>query len=57
MLRSIGLPELLVICTVAVLLFGGKRFAEFGKGLGESISGFKKAIKEGHEAEKELKKS
>jgi sec-independent protein translocase protein TatA len=57
MLRSIGLPELLVIATVAILLFGGRRFAEFGKGLGESISGFKKAMRDANEAEKELKKS
>jgi sec-independent protein translocase protein TatA len=56
MLRAIGLPELLVIATVAVLLFGGKRFAEFGKGLGDSISGFKKAMREANEAERELKK-
>jgi sec-independent protein translocase protein TatA len=56
MLRSIGLPELMVIATVAVLLFGGKRFAEFGKGLGESISGFKKAMRDAGDAEKELKK-
>lgn len=56
MLRSIGLPELLVIATVAILLFGGKRFAEFGKGLGESIREFKKAHREFGDAEKDLKK-
>ena len=56
MLRSIGLPELLVIGTVAVLLFGGKRFGQFGKGLAESIREFKKVGKEFREAETEVKK-
>ena len=55
MLRSIGLPELLVIATTAVLLFGGKRFAQFGKGLGDSIREFKKAHRELKEAEKVVK--
>lgn len=47
----------MVIATVAILLFGGKRFAEFGKGLGESITGFKKAMRDANEAEREVKKS
>ena len=56
MLRSIGLPELLVIAGVAVLLFGGKRLGEFGKGLGQSIFNFKDALKEANEAAREVKK-
>ena len=45
MLRSIGLPELLVILVVAVLLFGGKKIPELAKGLGEGIKNFKSALK------------
>jgi sec-independent protein translocase protein TatA len=45
MLRSIGLPELLVILGVAVLLFGGKKIPEVAKGLGEGIRNFKNALK------------
>ena len=45
MLRSIGLPELLVILVVAVLLFGGKKIPEVAKGLGEGIKNFKSALK------------
>ena len=45
MLRSIGLPELLVILVVAVLLFGGKKIPEVAKGLGEGIKNFKNALK------------
>ena len=45
MLKSIGLPELLVILVVAVLLFGGKKLPELAKGLGEGIKNFKNALK------------
>jgi sec-independent protein translocase protein TatA len=45
MLRSIGLPELMVILVVAVLLFGGKKIPELAKGLGEGIKNFKDALK------------
>lgn len=33
MLRSIGLPEMMAIAAVAILLFGGKRVGELGKGM------------------------
>jgi sec-independent protein translocase protein TatA len=45
MLRSIGLPELLVILVVFVLLFGGKKIPEMAKGLGEGIKNFKNALR------------
>lgn len=45
MLKSIGLPELLIILVVAVLLFGGKKIPELAKGLGEGIKNFKGALK------------
>lgn len=38
--------HLLVILGVAVLLFGPKKLPELGKGLGEGIRGFKKAMTE-----------
>jgi sec-independent protein translocase protein TatA len=46
MLRSIGLPEILIILVVAVLLFGGKKIPELAKGLGEGIKNFKGALKD-----------
>ncbi len=55
MLRSIGLPELLIILAVAVLLFGGKKIPEVAKGLGEGIRNFKDSLK-GEEHGKEEKK-
>ena len=45
MLRSIGLPELVIILCVAVLLFGGRKIPEVAKGLGEGIRNFKNALK------------
>ena len=36
--------HLLVILAIALLVFGPKKLPELGKGLGESIRGFKKAM-------------
>ena len=38
--------HLIVILAVAVLVFGPKKLPELGKGLGDAISGFKKAIRD-----------
>ena len=35
---------MLVIVAIALLVFGPKKLPELGKGLGESIRGFKKAM-------------
>jgi sec-independent protein translocase protein TatA len=54
-MRSVGLPELLVILGVAVLLFGGKKIPELAKGLGEGIRNFKNALKSEEEKVEEKK--
>lgn len=46
---GIGLPELLVILLVCLLLFGAGRLPEIGRGLGDGIREFKKAVKEGED--------
>ena len=56
-MRSIGLPELLVILGVAVLLFGGKKIPEVAKGLGEGIRNFKHALKGDEEKVEEKKQA
>jgi sec-independent protein translocase protein TatA len=40
--------HLLVIAIVALLVFGPKKLPELGKGLGEGIRSFKKALNEVH---------
>jgi sec-independent protein translocase protein TatA len=45
MLKSIGLPELLIILGIAVVMFGGKKIPELAKGLGEGIRNFKTSLK------------
>ena len=42
--------HLLIIFAIAVLFLGPKKLPEIGKGLGESIRGFKKAMSEGEAA-------
>lgn len=43
---NLGPMELLVIFVVAILVFGGGKIADLGKGLGEGIRNFQKALHE-----------
>jgi sec-independent protein translocase protein TatA len=41
---GLGAPEILLLAFVVVLLFGGKRIAGIGKGMGEGIASFKHGL-------------
>jgi len=41
-----GFSEILIILIVLLVLFGGKKIRSMGSDLGESLKGFKKAIKD-----------
>ena len=45
-LLFIGTTELLLICGIALLLFGGKKLPEMMKGLGQGVQSFKKGMNE-----------
>ena len=42
---GLGTGELLIILTVALVLFGAKRLPDLGRGLGEGMRGFRDALK------------
>jgi sec-independent protein translocase protein TatA len=54
-IAGLGFQEILLIAVVAVLLFGGKKIGELGKGMGEGIKNFKEALK-GDDVKKEEEK-
>jgi sec-independent protein translocase protein TatA len=55
MLHMPNLTELLVILLIVFLLFGASKLPEVGRGLGEGIRNFKKALSGETEEEKKVK--
>lgn len=43
---NLGLSELLIIFLILMLVFGGSRLPDLGRGLGKAIRGFKDAIRD-----------
>lgn len=46
----IGIPELLIILTIIILIFGANRLPEIGRGIGKGIRNFKDATKDDRES-------
>lgn len=44
-LGPLGYQELLIILVIALVIFGGKKIPELGKGLGDGIRQFKASLK------------
>lgn len=42
---SIGIGQLLLILAIVLIVFGGRRMPELGRGLGQALANFRKAVK------------
>ena len=54
---GLGMQELLIILIIVLVLFGGSRLPEIGKGIGQAIRNFKKATAEPDEIDITPKKA
>src|SRR5258705_8764865 len=43
---NVGVPELIIIFTIALIIFGPRKLPELGKSLGKSLAEFKRASNE-----------
>lgn len=41
-----GLGELIIIAILVIVIFGGRKLPELGKGLGQGLANFRRAVRE-----------
>lgn len=51
---GVSVGSLLIVLVIVMLLFGTKRLRTIGSDLGGALSGFRKAVKEGEDAQESL---
>ena len=44
MFRQIGAPELLILLTIALLIFGPSKLPQLGQAIGKTIRGFRQSV-------------
>lgn len=49
-----GAKELIIVLLIVLVIFGTKRLSSVGWDLGKAIKGFRKAVNEAEEAEKDI---
>jgi sec-independent protein translocase protein TatA len=49
----LGVWELLIILAIAILIFGGSRLPDLGRGIGKAIRNFKDATTDGNSDKRE----
>ncbi|MGO8683750.1 MAG: twin-arginine translocase TatA/TatE family subunit [Thermoleophilia bacterium] len=54
LMGGLGWQHLLIVLAIVLVLFGGSRLPGLGKSLGESIRGFKTAIKDDEDETKKV---
>lgn len=46
MISGVGSTELIIVFVILLVLFGGKKLPELGRGVGDAIREFKKSLKD-----------
>ena len=47
---NIGVWELIIIVILVVIIFGGRKLPELGRGLGQGLANFRRAVREPDQA-------
>jgi sec-independent protein translocase protein TatA len=53
LIGPLGMPELIILLVIIIMIFGAKRLSGLGRGLGQSIKGFKEEMKDVRDEDRE----